>query len=151
MRFDYLKTKGDVSFYQAEGEVVYQLIQLENDQLMIPSNLGLTEETRNLPIQTYKTYQIMYDGFGENGFLIEDQNGFFVEEGFWKYYEAVNHILDELEFPCAGCGCLVSFQGTSRSNCFETCEDCEEQFCSYCVKWLVEEGTHVCHRCLAKR
>ena len=151
MRFDHLEIKGDVSFYQGEGGVVYQLVQLENDQLMIPSNLGLAKETRNLPIRTYKTYQILYDGLGKNGFLIEDQNGFFVEDGFWKCYEAVNHILDELEFPCAGCGDLISFQGTSRSNCFETCEDCEDQFCSYCVKWLVEEGAHVCHRCLAKR
>lgn len=78
MRFDYLETKGDVTFYQGEGEMVYQLIQLENDQLMIPSNLGLREETRELPVQSYKTYEILYDGLGERGFSIRDANGFFL-------------------------------------------------------------------------
>ena len=82
MRFDHLEIKGDVSFYQGEGGVVYQLVQLENDQLMIPSNLGLAKETRNLLIRTYKTYQILYDGLGKNGFLIEDQNGFLQKMDF---------------------------------------------------------------------
>lgn len=150
MRFDYLETKGDVTFYQGEGEMVYQLIQLENDQLMIPSNLGLREEARELPVQSYKTYEILYDGLGERGFSIRDANGFFVEEGFWKIFEAVNHILDQLEFPCEDCGSLISFQGTSRSGCSEVCLECEEHFCSYCVEWSEEEQGYICHSCLTK-
>lgn len=63
----------------------------------------------------------------------------------------MNHILDQLEFPCEDCGSLISFQGTDYTPCFETCTDCEEQFCPRCVKWLEEEQTFICRECLAKR
>ena len=51
MSLEHLGTNGDISFYRGVNGETYQFINLETDQLVIPSTLGLTEENRYVLIE----------------------------------------------------------------------------------------------------
>ena len=146
-----------MSFYRGANEETYQFINLETDQLVIPSTLSLTEENRYVLIEEFKGYAIKYDGLGEEGFSIWKEDGSSVlrvdyDEAFnrqkhlwfWELSEAKSYIRCDLPYECPICSEMVHGQHS------EVCYFCKDDFCINCVKWFDDLDSHVCQYCIAK-
>ena len=150
MSLERLETKGDVSFYRGGNGETYQFVNLETDQLVIPSTLGLTEENRYVLIKEFKGYEIKYDGLGEEGFSIWKEEVKLSTE-IWYLPLTKHYILDELEFACCGCGTLVSYNGVRDSAYYYVCDGCEETFCIKCMAEVDDFEDYLCHTCSSKK